>query len=346
MTNGADMFEKIISKNVFITIVALGVIMMFAPTVAAKSPVIVRYDAQFMEQSIKINLAWQSDEPIVKIIASAGREQIIIENNIDNERTESGYSGEIDIVIPAYVYNAGGENSVYISRQSSSQEQKSSVEMRANSTSQQNEAVQYSVQLVDEINQRSALLKDKVRRIESTLPQTVQKTQPKAAIGTIGIDVKNPVNTAINTTIGLVGNIGQLPDVKNVSIKNWSENRVSFSFEATGAKGIDKIVFEVRDSHGNIANQNTISCNSEKQCSRQSESLSLSPGSYSLSVAAMDIENNSSKKVEKEFQVTAGTGSVQTQQPAQQQVMQPASPQTSTTPSSQGDDPGIVYEKE
>jgi len=254
--------------------------------------------------------------------------------------------GEIDIVVPAYVYSAGGENSVSMSRQSSSQAQQSSMEMHANSTSQQNEAVQYSVQLIDEVNQRSALLKDKVRRIEPTLPQTVQKTQPKAAIGTIGIDAKNPVNTAINTTIGLVGNIGQLPDVKNVSIKNWSENRVSFSFEATGAKGIDKIVFEVRDSHGNIANQNTILCNSEKQCSRQSESLSLSPGSYSLSVAAMDIENNSSKKVEKGFQVTAGTGSVQTQQPAQQQVMQPASPQTSTTPSSQGDDPGIVYEKE
>jgi hypothetical protein len=340
------MFEKIFSKTVVITVVALWAMMVLIPPAEAKSPIIVRYDAQIMEQSIKINLAWQSDEPVVKIIASAGREQVVIERNIDNERTESGYSGEIDIVVPAYVYSAGGENSVSMSRQSSSQAQQSSMEMHANSTSQQNEAVQYSVQLIDEVNQRSALLKDKVRRIEPTLPQTVQKTQPKAAIGTIGIDAKNPVNTAINTTIGLVGNIGQLPDVKNVSIKNWSENRVSFSFEATGAKGIDKIVFEVRDSHGNIANQNTILCNSEKQCSRQSESLSLSPGSYSLSVAAMDIENNSSKKVEKGFQVTAGTGSVQTQQPAQQQVMQPASPQTSTTPSSQGDDPGIVYEKE
>ena len=339
------MFEKIISKNVFITIVALGVIMMFAPTVAAKSPVIVRYDAQFMEQSIKINLAWQSDEPIVKIIASAGREQIIIENNIDNERTESGYSGEIDIVIPAYVYNAGGENSVYISRQSSSQEQKSSVEMRANSTSQQNEAVQYSVQLVDEINQRSALLKDKVRRIESTLPQTVQKTQPKAAIGTVNLDAKNIVNSAINTTIGLVGNIGQAPDIKNVSITNWGGNRVSFSFEVTGAKGIDKIVFEVRNSKGDITNQNSVSCNSEKRCSRQSESLNLSTGSYLLYVTATDIENNNSKKVEKGFQVTAGSASVQTPQTTQQTVTQQVTQQPATNPSSQESDAGIIYEK-
>ena len=340
------MFEKIFSKNVFIAIVALWAMMVLIPASEAKSPVIVRYDAQLMEQSIKINLAWQSDEPIVKIIASAGREQIVVEKNIDNERTESGYSGEIDIVVPAYVYSAGGENSVYMSRQSSSQAQQSSVEMRANSISQQNEAVQYSVQLVDEVNQRSVLLKDKVRKIEPILPQAVQKAQPNAVVGTIGIDVKNPVNTAINSTIGLIGNIGQAPDIKNVNVKNWGENRVSFSFEATGAKGIDKIVFEVRDLNGNISNQNTISCNSEKQCSRQSESLSLSPGSYLLSVTATDVENNSSKKVEKGFQVNAGSVSVQTQQPAQQQVTQPSSQQTSTTPSSQGSDPGIVYEKE
>jgi len=340
------MFAKIFSKNVVITIVALWAMMVLIPPAEAKSPIIVRYDAQLMEQSIKINLAWQSDEPVVKIIVSAGREQVIVERNIDNERTESGYSGEIDIVVPAYVYSAGGENSVYMSRQSSSQAQQSSVEMRANSTSQQNEAVQYSVQLVDEVNQRSALLKDKVRRIEPTLPQTVQKTQPKAAIGTVNFDAKNIVNSAINTTIGFAGNIGQVPDIKNVSIKNWGGNRVSFNFEATGAKGIDKIVFEVRNSQGDISNQNSVSCNSEKQCSRQSESLNLSTGSYLLYVTATDVENNNSKKVEKGFQVTADSVSVQAPQTIQQPVTQQVIPQPATNTSSQGSDPGVTYEKE
>ena len=325
--------------------------MMFAPTVAAKSPIIVRYDAQLMEQSIKINLAWQSDEPVVKIIASAGREQVVVESNIDNERTESGYSGEIDIVIPAYMYNPSGENSVYMSkqsqtRQSSDQTRKSSTEMYENSASIRNEVVQYTVQLIDEVNQRSEMLKDQVQRVGTANLQPRQKSQPLTTASKVDIDVRNPLNNAINTSIGLVGQIGKTPDVKNLSIKNWGDNRVSFSFDATGAKGIDRIVFEVRNSTGEIANQNTISCNSEKQCSRQSEPLNLSSGSYSLYVTAIDIENNSSSKAEKGFQVTSGAVSVQTQQPVQQQVIQPASQQTSTSPSSQGSDPGVTYEKE
>jgi hypothetical protein len=338
------MFEKISRKYVLSIIVALWVTIVLMPAAEAKSPIIIRYDAHLMEKDVKINIAWQSDEPVVKIIASAGKEQIVIENNIDNERTESGYSGEIDIVVPAYVYGAAGEKSMYMSRQSSSERQQSTVEMYANSASTGNGAVQYIVQLIDEVNQRSALLKGKVQRIESALPQTGQRTQAKATGGMLEIDVKNPVNTAINTTIGMAGNIGQVPDIKNISVKNWSENRVSFSFEATGAKGIDRIVFEVRNPNGDIVNQNTISCNSEKRCTRQSESLSLSPGSYLLSAAATDSENNSSNKVEKGFQVTTGAGSVQPliQQPAQQQTTQ----QPSANPLPVGNVPGIVYEKE
>lgn len=342
MTQGVPMVKKICSKYVFSIIVALWATIVLTPPVEAKSPIIIRHDAHLMEKDVKINLAWQSDEPVVKIIVSAGKEQIIIENNIDNERTESGYTGEIDIVIPAFVYSAVGEKSMYVNRQTSSQNQQSNMEMYANSTSPRNEAVQYTVQLIDEVNQRSALLKDKVQRIEPTNPQAGQKTQPKATSGMLEIDARNPLNNAINTSIGMVGKIGQAPDIKNVMIKSWSENRVSFSFEATGAKGIDKIVFEVRNSNGDIANQDTISCNSEKQCSRQTESLNLNTGSYTLFVTAIDIENTSSKKAEKGFQVNAGSVSSTTQQPGQQQVTQPPA----TIPSSQGNDPGIVYEKE
>lgn len=340
------MFEKVCRKRLCSIIVMLWSMLVLSLPVEAKSPIIIRHDAHLMEKDVKINLAWLSDEPIVKIIVSAGREQLIIQKNIDNDRTESGYSGEIDIVVPAYMYGAAAERSMYMSRQSSSEIQQNSMEMYANSASPRNESVQYTVQLIDEVNQRSALLKDTLRRNEPTLPRTGQKQQPIAAVNILAIDTKNPLNSAINTTIGLLGKIGQTPDIKNVDIKFLGDNRVIFSFEATGSKGIDRIVYEVRNSSGDIDNQNTISCNSEKQCSRQSESLNMGSGSYLLYVTATDIENSSSKKVEKGFQVTAGSAAIQTQQTTQQQVTQQETPQSTSTSSSQNIDPGVVYEKE
>jgi hypothetical protein len=324
MTLGARMSERTYGRNCFVAFLAAVALMTLAPAAEAMSPVITRHDAHLMEKEVRINLAWQSDEPVAKIIASAGREQVVIESNIDNERNEGGYSGEIDIVVPAYLYNTSGEQSMYMSRQSSGPLQQSSVEMYADSASPYNEVVQYTVQLVDEVNQRSTLLKDKVCRAEPAYPQPGQRPQPGSAAAAVAVNAKDPLNTALNTTIGLIGKIGQAPEVKNVRVSNWADNRVSVSFDATGGKGLDRVVFEVRDSSGTIASQSTILCNSEKQCTKQSDPFVLNPGRYALSVMAVDIQNSNSKKSEQEFQVPDGTGSVQRpiQQPAQQPVQQ------------------------
>jgi hypothetical protein len=164
-----------------------------------------------MEKEIRINLAWQSDEQVAKIIVSAGKGQVVI-YTVDNERNESGYSGEVDIVIPAYLYNISGERSMYVNQQSSSAFQQNSMEMYANSGSPSNEAVQYTVQLVDEVNQRSTLLKDNVRRTDLSHSNTVgQKPQAISTSGAVIVNVKEVLNSAVNSTIGLLAKNGTAP---------------------------------------------------------------------------------------------------------------------------------------
>ena len=332
--------EKTLSRYLFISIASLLLIAVSVVPALAKSPVIIRYDAQMMDNEIRINLAWQSDEPIAKIITSAGRGQLIITETIENERNENGYSGEMNIVVPAYIYNATGEHTFYLNRQNSSTFQQSSMEMYSNTTSPQNEAVQYSVQLVDEVNQRSTLLKDKVRRLEGVGPQGGSRHLGKQSGGTVRIDTTNPVNTALNTSIALVGNKLGTPVVKNIQVKNWTGSRVSIAFEATGSKGIDSVAIEVRDASGNIANQSTVSCSSDKQCSKQSDPFSLDAGSYRASLIATDSESNKSPAREMAFEVTNGETT--------QQTAVSVSPQTSSSSSSSSStgSSGVTYEKE
>jgi len=334
--------------NIFIIFLMIFTLVMMTQLANAGSPVIIRHNASIMERELRINLAWQSDEPVAKIITSAGRGQVITDT-VDNDRTESGYSGEIDIVIPAYLYNVSGDQSMYMNRQSSSPFQQNSMEMYANTGSPNNEIVQYTVQLVDEVNQRSTLLKDNVRRSELSHSNVVgQKPQTKSANGTVIVNAKDPLNTAINTTIGLIAKNGAAPVVKKLKMQSWTESRTSFSFDANDDKGVAKVVYEVRDQRGDIAIQGTVSCNSDKSCSGQSESFTLNAGSYVLSATAVDADNNNSVKSELSFQVQSnGTGNDQqpTQQNQSQSFQQAPQQVTSPTPS-EINTPNVTYENQ
>jgi len=313
-----------------------------ASAVFAANPVITKHDAQLMEKDVHINLTWQSDEPIVKIIATAGKEQIIITDNIENLRNERGYSGEIDIIVPAYIYNSTNERTLYMSQQSSNPVHQSSSEVYSNYISPQNEAVQYTVQIVDDFNQRSTLLKEKVRRIEPNQQFSEQKPVQKST-NTATVDTKDPLNSVLDTAVGLAGKIGQNPVIKNVKVKTWTENRVSISFEATCTKGLNNVAFEVRDSRGDIANQGTISCDSAKSCTKQSDPFTLTQGKYTVSLVATDIENNKSKTIEQEFLFTGDTSS--TQQNNQQNTQQTTNTgnQETGSRSSTSDSTGVTY---
>lgn len=334
-------------KIIYSSVAMLLATVALASSAHAKGPLIIRHDAHVMEKEIRINLAWQSEEPIVRIIASAGKEQIVVDKNIDNERNEGGYSGEIDIVVPAYPDSTSGGQSLYVNRQNSNQFNQSSTEMHANSAAPYNQVVPYTVQLVDEVNQRSILMKDTAQRYDAgnSLPgQRLLRNDKTATPVTVmpAITPKDPLTTALNTTIGLIGKIGSNPEIKSAKVSYWNENRVSIDVTAIDDKGVDRVTFEVRDMQGNSVYQNVLSCASEKQCSKQSDPFVLNQGTYLLSAVAVDNENNNSKKYTVEFQMTSSGQQPSVQSAPVQMPTQPAELQTIPATLSPIDSPAVA----
>jgi hypothetical protein len=340
-----------LTKKNGLVLLCLGIlpVLLAAASSQAASPVIVRHDAHIMEKDIRINIAWQSDEPIVRIIVSAGKEQVIVREGIDNDRNEGGYSGEIDIVVPALATHLG-EKSLYLSQQNSSQAQPSSVEMHANTTSSYAEVVQFSVQLVDEVNQRSTLLKDQAQRLDpvyataNSKPLQGSQQSQQSSLKSVTFDTKDPLNTALNTTIGLIGKFGANPEIRDAKVNIWADNRVSINFDVIDDKGVDKVTFEVRDATGNTAHQDSVPCASGKQCNKQTDPFVLAPGKYVLSAVASDADNNTSKKVTVEFQVANPGQQTRPQTPnpgGTAPVSQKGAPDAPATPDSD-DDPVVT----
>lgn len=289
----------------------------------SKSPVIIRHDVLIMETEVRLNIAWQSDEPIVKIIAAAGKVQVVVDNDIDNERNDGGYSGVMDIVIPYAPYSASSGETV-ITRGQRSQ---GSLEMSASATTANREMVQYTVQLIDEVNQRSTLLKDLVRRPDPAYALSRRK-DPRPlqnSGGTVVIDTNNPINTAINAAASLIGKIGGAPEIKDVKVKTWTESRFSLAIQSTGDKGIDRVVFEIQNSSGEIVYQGSVYCETQKLCIKESEPFALTAGRYLMSAIASDSDAHNSKKYTFNFTVT---GTAISGQQASQIIPLPSPPDT------------------
>lgn len=336
------MFHAVLFRRAIVAVAVPLVVSLAPATTMAKSPVIIRHDAHLMDNEVRINLAWQSEEPIAKIIVSAGREQVVVEKDIDNDRNDSGYSGVIDLIVPYSPYtDYGGDHYVAMSQQTSTPYHQSGSAMYASSSTPYREMVQYTVQLVDEVNQRSTLLKDTVRRPDQAylLSKRKDRSPAHSTDASLDIDVKDPMKTAISGVAGLIGKFTSVPEIKHAKINYWGNSRTSVSIEAIDDRGIDKVLLEIRDSLGAIVRQDTIFCNGDKLCSRESEAFQLHAGKHFLTAIAVDTESNNSKSYSLEFTIQAEVSSQQ--EAVSQHVPQDASEQTQPESAPVGSVPGF-----
>lgn len=308
----------------------------------AGGPVITKYDAHLLEREVRLNITWQSDEPIVKIVTSADKEQVVVTEGIDNERNDAGYSGVIDVVVPFNPENFNSEQIRYMNRQSETSSAQHSSEFYESSTGPYQYAVPYSIQLVDEVNQRSMLVKDKLRRFESKIPLSkgfgrTDKRNNQMTEAVV-VDARNPLQSAINTAIDLVDKIGSKPKIRNFNIKNYADNRISFEIMAEDDKGVEQISYEIRTNSGLIVLEDSLSCSTEKQCSRTTIPTVFNDGPYFVSAVATDGEANKSEKEQRQFTVRAVALTV-APQTAQSQQETPDSPMEESTPI--GNVPGL-----
>lgn len=81
---------------------------------AKDKPEIVRLDAEYLETLVKINVHWQSPNPVTIIRAIVGKEQKELKvDEYDNRRNPAGYTGEAVIVVNA-VPTAGRDGIPYV----------------------------------------------------------------------------------------------------------------------------------------------------------------------------------------------------------------------------------------
>ena len=81
---------------------------------AKEKPEIIRLDAEYMDMLVKINVHWQSPNPVTVIRAIVGKEQKEFKvDEYDNRRNPDGYSGEAVIVVNA-APTAGVEGIPYV----------------------------------------------------------------------------------------------------------------------------------------------------------------------------------------------------------------------------------------
>ncbi len=274
---------------------------------AAGAPVITKYDAHLMEREVRFNITWQSDEPVTRIIASADKEQVVVTEGIDNERNDAGYAGVIDVVVPFDPDNYSNEHKFYMNRQSSTPLSQQSTEVYENSQGQYRYAVGYSLQLVDEVNQRSTLMKDKVRRIDTQTGWAKGSGRPEqhrsAMTEAVVVDAKDPLKSAMNTALDLVGKMGSKPKIREFKVKAYADNRTAFEILAEDDKGIEQISYDIRANTGVIVLEDSLACSTEKQCSRTTTPITLNAGTYLVSAIASDGDGNKSDKEQRQFTV-------------------------------------------
>lgn len=302
---------------------------------SAGAPVVTKYDAHLLEREVRFNITWQSDEPIVKIIASADKEQVVVNEGLDNERNDAGYSGVIDVVVPFNPDNFYNERTHYMNRQSGTMFSQSSTEVYENSMEPYQYAVNYSIQLVDEVNQRSMLVKDKVRRLD---PQTAlskgtgrPEQRKHAMTEAVVVDAKDPLKSAVNTAIDLLGKVDAKPKIRDFKVKAYADNRIAFEIMAEDDKGVEQISYEIKSNSGIIAMENSLACSTEKQCSRTTEPIQLNAGTYLVSAIATDGDANRSDKEQRQFTIRAMAASL-TPQAVQSQQATPPPTQTDNIP--------------
>ncbi|UFS71714.1 hypothetical protein LPW11_05850 [Geomonas sp. RF6] len=294
-------------KIVVISAVA-GTFLALSGLAQAGPPVITKYDAHLLEKEVRLNISWQSDEPVTKIIASADKEQVVVTAEIDNDRNDAGYSGTMDLVVPFNPENLYSGRSFYMNQQTSTPTQERSTEIAQNSVTPYQYAISYAIQLVDEVNQRSAMVKDTIRRFEETRTArggnlSQSQDQKTTTSGGVTVDVGKLSNAAAQVAQNVLEQISAKPWVKELVVKRYADNRTAFAVSAQDDKGVAGIVIEVRNPQGQIVHEESVECADQKECTKTSNPISLGNGMYKVSVVALDGDGRKSAEKVKEFGV-------------------------------------------
>lgn len=289
-----------------ICIILISCLMLAVPLYAGVAPEILRLDTIMQDNEVRVTIAWNSDVPVVKIIASGGKSTMEIESTptdpIINKRTpQGGYMGSKSFTLQSKnvavvkSYKSEQYSSHYVRQGNTSVANTQAVK----STEPYQEVVVVTVQLVDKYAAESATIRRDVPTVielaaqpappvtsaEINLTPTqnniTQQTQtplnPQDAILGIGINAANQIITAPETTISNVQGLN---------------GKIFITASAKASKPIQQFIFEVTDTqNNNIVFSGTFDCSNGLECKdRRSETGILPQGTFTAVVRVRDAD--------------------------------------------------------
>ena len=263
-------------------------IFLMVTAVAAGKPDVIRHEATYLEQSLHIIVQWQSENPVTSVKITAGKEQKEIKvDEYDNKRNPSGYEGEVTVVVPVDPNNYPG-------------------------------TIPYVVQLEDDLRIRSNLING---RADLPKPQTavggMYGQQPMMGGGAPGHDawgqghlhghaaVQQPgmmpgspgavATNMVDKLLGVMERHDVPPSTDNIKVNILSTENVSFSSKANDDKGLREVNIRVYDNTGKEVGTQQLA-NLGKVWQGTSQTFSLQPGNYRVTLQAIDSAGNTSKE--------------------------------------------------
>jgi len=299
----------------------LAVLLLSGVDAIAKKPVVTRHDAQYLDKAVKINVQWQSTEPVVSVKIAAGKgEKVIKVDPYSNKRNPDGYQGEEDIVL----------------------------ETEPVATQ---EWIPYSIQLQDEDGQRSNLVTGKVKipAAAATAVATVTGTTASPTGDQWGKEALTGPTASDGS--GAAGGTGDMidklrqvaqvvagaPFLHDIKVNNPGTNTVTFSTKATHTVGLGAIKFRVFSADNKEVDSQDIETKGTIW-EGTSKDFTLPAGKYFVIAQAVDAAGSTSPEKRADFTVT-GTATVTLPTAEQPQVQPtptaeqpPAQPQPEPTP--------------
>ena len=238
---------------------------------AGGKPDVIRHEGTYLDRALHVIVQWQSHNPVAKVRITAGREQKEIKvDEYDNKRNPNGYDGEVTVVIPVdpALFQA---------------------------------AVPYVVQIEDDLNQRSNLISGRADLPKSSfaggpMPQGGghgdgwgrDHVQPRPASPQGG-----GAGDIVDKLMGVMERHDVPPSIDEIKVNLLSAQNVSFSNKANDDKGLRDISVKVFDSTGKEAGTQQLA-NLGKVWQGTSQTFTLQPGNYRVTMQAFDTAGNSS----------------------------------------------------
>lgn len=254
------------------------------PALAAGKPDVIRHEGTYLDRALHVIVQWQSANPVVKVRITAGREAKELKvDEYDNRRNPAGYEGEVTVVVPV-------DPALF----------------QAN--------VPYVVQLEDDLLQRSDLISGRADLPKTQFAGGMPPGFPQGGgdgwgQGHVQANVTTQQPAAgggdmVDKLLGVMERHDIPPSIDNIKVNQLSAQNVSFSNKANDDKGLREVNIKVFDGAGKEVGAQQLA-NLGKIWQGTSQTFTLQPGNYRVTMQAVDTAGNTS--AEKSAVFTLGT---------------------------------------